>query len=73
MSLIKYLNDNHVFTGLHYPVPCHLQKAYAFLGYQAGDMPQAEKVASECLSLPMFPELSDAEVEKVIELLNRFQ
>jgi dTDP-4-amino-4,6-dideoxygalactose transaminase len=71
-GLMKYLQANGVFPGLHYPVPCHLQRAYAHLGYKQGDCPNAEYLASHCLSLPMFAELSDAEVEKVIELLNKF-
>jgi len=71
-GLMKYLNEHQIFPGLHYPVPCHLQKAYAHLGYKQGDCPNAEYLASHCLSLPMFAELSDTEVEKVIELLNKF-
>jgi len=71
-GLMKYLNEHQIFPGLHYPVPCHLQKAYAHLGYKQGDCPNAEYLASHCLSLPMFAELSDTEVEKVIEVLNKF-
>jgi len=70
--LMKYLQANGVFTGLHYPIPCHLQKAYAHLGYKKGDFPNAEYLAAHCLSLPMFPELTNEEVEKIIELLNKF-
>jgi dTDP-4-amino-4,6-dideoxygalactose transaminase len=71
-GLMKYLNEHQIFPGLHYPVPCHLQKSYAHLGYKQGDCPNAEYLASHCLSLPMFAELSDTEVEKVIEVLNKF-
>jgi len=71
-GLMKYLNEHQIFPGLHYPVPCHLQKAYAHLGYKQGDCPNAEYLASHCLSLPMFAELSDTELEKVIEVLNKF-
>jgi dTDP-4-amino-4,6-dideoxygalactose transaminase len=71
-GLMKYLQGNDIFPGLHYPVPCHLQKAYAHLGYKQGDFPNSEYLASHCLSLPMFAELSNAEVEKVIEVLNRY-
>ena len=71
-SLIKYLNENGIFPGLHYPVPCHLQKAYASLGYKKGDFPNSEYLAAHCLSLPMYAELSDEEVNKVAEVLNRY-
>ncbi|MFM7233331.1 MAG: DegT/DnrJ/EryC1/StrS family aminotransferase, partial [Flavobacteriales bacterium] len=57
---------------LHYPVPCHLQKAYAPLGYKAGDCPNAEYLAAHCLSLPMYAELTDDMVARVIEVLNAY-
>lgn len=67
-----YLQANNVFPGLHYPVPCHLQKAYAHLNYQRGDFPNSEYLADHCLSLPMFAELSDEEVQHVIDVINRY-
>jgi dTDP-4-amino-4,6-dideoxygalactose transaminase len=54
-----------VQTGVHYPVPVHLQPAYRDLGYEAGDFPVSETLASDVLSLPMFPELSDSQIETV--------
>ena len=69
-DLMKYLNGKNIFPGLHYPVPCHLQKAYAHLGYKKGDCPNAEYLAEHCLSLPMYAELTDADVDYVIETLN---
>jgi dTDP-4-amino-4,6-dideoxygalactose transaminase len=54
-------------TGLHYSIPVHLQPAYASLGYRAGDFPVAEKVAQECLSLPIYPELTEQEQERVVQ------
>lgn len=71
-GLMKYLQENNIFAGLHYPVPCHLQKAYAHLGYKEGDMPNSEYLASHCLTLPMFAELSNEDVERVIEVVNRY-
>ncbi|TAE18441.1 MAG: DegT/DnrJ/EryC1/StrS family aminotransferase [Bacteroidetes bacterium] len=71
-GLMKYLNENQISPGLHYPVPCHLQKAYLHLGHKVGDFPNAEYLASHCLSLPMFAELSNEEVEKVITVLNSY-
>jgi len=58
-----------ISTGLHYPVPVHLQKAYASLGHRRGDFPVAESWADQGISLPMFPELSEAQVERVVEAL----
>ena len=57
--LQQTLAEAGIDTGLHYPVPVHLQPAYAHLGYHAGDFPVAEQVARECLSLPLFPELPE--------------
>ena len=54
-----------VDTGLHYPCPVHLQKAYAWLGYAEGDFPHAEQAAAEVLSLPIYPELSDHQVDYI--------
>jgi len=71
-KLIGLLNEKNIFPGLHYPVPCHLQKAYSNLGYKNGDFPNAEYLAGHCLSLPMFAELSDTEVDHVIKTLNRY-
>jgi dTDP-4-amino-4,6-dideoxygalactose transaminase len=71
-GLIKYLNERNIFPGLHYPVPCHLQKAYSHLGYKEGDCPNSEYLASHCVSLPMYAELTDEEVKYVIDTLNQY-
>jgi dTDP-4-amino-4,6-dideoxygalactose transaminase len=71
-GLMKYLQSNNIFPGLHYPVPVHLQKVYSSLGYKKGDFPNSEYLAEHCLSLPMFSELSDQEVERVTEVINQF-
>jgi dTDP-4-amino-4,6-dideoxygalactose transaminase len=65
------LGAANVGTAIHYPIPLHLQKAYAYLGYQAGDFPIAERVAPEILSLPMFPQLTRQQQEYVAEKLIR--
>lgn len=70
--LLQYLHKQQIFPGLHYPVPCHLQKAYTDLGYKQGDLPQAEYLSSHCLSLPMYAELTDGQVERVIDALNQY-
>jgi dTDP-4-amino-4,6-dideoxygalactose transaminase len=64
---IKSLADQGISTGIHYPVPVHLQEAYRSLGYERGQFPVAEHCATEFLSLPMYPELTRSQVEQVIE------
>ncbi|WP_414565931.1 DegT/DnrJ/EryC1/StrS family aminotransferase [Anabaena sp. CCY 9613] len=56
-------------TGIHYPIPCHLQPAFTYLGYQPGDFPQAEKLAQQILSLPMYPGLSSSQIQAVVEAI----
>jgi dTDP-4-amino-4,6-dideoxygalactose transaminase len=63
------LSDAGVQTGVHYPIPVHLQPAYRDLGYAAGAFPVSERVASEVLSLPMFPELTDSQISTVAGVL----
>ncbi len=58
-------------SGIHYPVPCHLQPAFHHLGYQSGDFPVAECLSQEILSLPMFPGMSDDQLEYVVETIAR--
>ncbi|HZH30345.1 MAG TPA: DegT/DnrJ/EryC1/StrS family aminotransferase [Pyrinomonadaceae bacterium] len=71
-ALQKHLAAAGVQTGIHYPVPVHLQPAYASLGHRAGDFPEAERQAARLLSLPMFPELTGAQIEHVAEALRSF-
>ena len=61
-----------IASGIHYPVPVHLQAAYADLGYKKGSLPVTERVAGEILSLPMFPELTDGQIERVAEAVRSF-
>ncbi|MFK8105232.1 MAG: DegT/DnrJ/EryC1/StrS family aminotransferase, partial [Saprospiraceae bacterium] len=60
-DFIEYLKAEGISTGQHYPVPCHLQKAYADLNYQRGDFPKSEFLADHCVSLPIFAELTEEE------------
>ncbi len=71
-DFLAYMAKNDVECNRHYPVPCHLQKAYADLGYREGDCPNAERLASHCATLPLFPEMTDEEVSLVIDLCNRY-
>jgi dTDP-4-amino-4,6-dideoxygalactose transaminase len=61
------LEAKGIGCGVHYPVPVHLQQAYASLGHERGAFPVSEQIAQEFLSLPMFPELAEAQIDYVIE------
>ena len=71
-KFVKHLQSNGVNPGFHYPVPCHLQKAYSSLNYKVGDFPNSEYLASHCVSLPMYAELSNDDVNKVIDTINNY-
>lgn len=71
-DLQSFLKERGIFTGIHYPIPVHLQKAMEFLGYKKGDFPVTEKVTSEILSLPMFAELEDEQIQVVVEAIKAF-
>lgn len=66
----KLLEGRDVQTGVHYPRPIHLQPAYAFLGHEPDDFPVSEELAATQMSLPMFPELSDADVDRAIDAVH---
>jgi dTDP-4-amino-4,6-dideoxygalactose transaminase len=65
-ELQEKLTAAGIQTGIHYPIPCHFQPAFTYLGYQAGDFPQAEKLAKQILSLPMYPGLKNSQVKEVV-------
>lgn len=69
---LRYMEEADVECNMHYPVPCHLQKAYAHLGYREGDCPNAEYLAAHCVTLPLFPEMTEEEADRVIRLCNEF-
>ncbi len=71
-ELRTHLTQTNIGTGIHYPIPLHLQKAYRALGYKEGDFPIAEKVASEILSLPMYPQLGLDQQRQVIQRVQEF-
>jgi len=66
----KNLSAAGVQTGIHYPIPVHLQPAYTSLGYKPGDFPEAERQAARVLSLPMYPELTDEQIEHVVAVVS---
>jgi dTDP-4-amino-4,6-dideoxygalactose transaminase len=63
------LQDAGIQTAVHYPLPVHLQKAYAHLGYKSGDLPVTEALCEECVSLPIYPELSEEKISRVASVL----
>ena len=65
----KKLKEKGIETGIHYPIPLHIQPAYQFLEYEAGDFPMSETVAETTLSLPMYPAMTDEQVHHVAEML----
>ncbi len=71
-ELQAFLKDRGIFTGIHYPIPVHLQKAVEFLGYKNGDFPVTEKAVSQILSLPMYAELTDDEIKYVADAVCTF-
>ena len=71
-QLRAHLHDAGVGTGVHYPIPVHLQRGYRTLGYNAGDLPQTERICREVLSLPMYPELPNETVMQIADLVRQF-
>ncbi len=72
-KLANYLKGCGVDTLIHYPVPVHLQKAYSVLGMKTGALPITERCAAEVLSLPMYPQLNNAQVDTIVQLINEFE
>jgi dTDP-4-amino-4,6-dideoxygalactose transaminase len=68
-ALVEYLNSQGVSTGLHYPLPVHLQTCYREWGYSAGSLPATERAAAEILSLPMFPGLTPSAQQRVASVV----
>ena len=71
-ALATFLSERGIATGRHYPEPAHLAGAYASLGYRRGAFPVTERLADELLSLPIFPGMSDDEIESVVTAIKEF-
>lgn len=68
----QYLAEKGIETGMHYPVPPHLSKAYAYLGYKKGDFPITERYADQVVTLPLFQGMTPSEIDAVIEAVNGY-
>jgi len=71
-KLMAFLKENNIDTGIHYPIPLHLQQSLKFLGYKEGDFPVTEKLSKEILSLPIFPELKEENIKFICEKIKEF-
>lgn len=69
-AIQQQLAAKGIQTGIHYPIPCHLQPAYKYLGYKVGDFPVAENLCESILSLPMYPDITKPQIELVVEELS---
>ena len=70
-TLTDKLGVAGISTGIHYPIPCHLQPAYQSLGYKQGDFPNSETLSEQILSLPMYPVISEEQINRVVETIIR--
>lgn len=71
-KLLKYLQTNGIYAQIHYPIPLHIQKAYVHLNYKNGDLPNAEKIATEIISLPLYPELRKSQIDYICSHIKSF-
>jgi dTDP-4-amino-4,6-dideoxygalactose transaminase len=70
-ELYSRLKEKGISAAIHYPLPLHLQEAYRYLGWKKGDFPISEACSEELLSLPMFPELTEDEIKKIVEIIGK--
>ncbi|RLF35722.1 MAG: erythromycin biosynthesis sensory transduction protein eryC1 [Thermoplasmata archaeon] len=71
-KLMNYLKERGISTGIHYPVPLHLQPAYKNFGFKKGDFPVSEKLADEILSIPVYPELTEEQLNYIVDTIKQF-
>ncbi|MGA0242446.1 MAG: DegT/DnrJ/EryC1/StrS family aminotransferase [Candidatus Marinamargulisbacteria bacterium] len=71
-ALMDHLNEHNIGNAIYYPLPLHLQNCFDYLGYSAGDFPEAEAAAKEVVSIPVYSELTSAQLAYVVNVINRF-
>jgi dTDP-4-amino-4,6-dideoxygalactose transaminase len=71
-NLQKYLKENDISSAIYYPLPLHLQECFKYLGYKVGDLPVSEKISQTILSIPIYPEMSDEQVDYVSQTINNY-
>jgi dTDP-4-amino-4,6-dideoxygalactose transaminase len=71
-QLLRFLEENGIAAGIHYPIPCHLQNCYKTLNYSKGDFPIAEELSSQLISLPMYPELTSEQIDYIADKIIQF-
>lgn len=69
---LESLAANDIATGIYFPIPLHLQEVYKNLGYKKGDLPNVERLANCGVAIPMFPELTEDELKKIVKVINDF-
>lgn len=71
-ELASFLKENEIGSSIYYPIPLHMQKCFSYLGHKKGDFPVAEKISQEILALPIYPEITEEEVDFVCETIKKF-
>ena len=71
-KFMQHLKKHKIDSLIHYPIPCHRQNAYRHLGYKKGDLPVAEDFSAQCVSIPLYPEMTSQELKRICRIINRY-
>ena len=72
-QFLRHMEDRQIYCGVHYAIPCHLQGAFRYLGYSRGDLPHCETLNDHCVTLPLYPDMDESDLQRVIEASNTFK